>query len=498
MSVAAVRSRLAGALASRASREAAVLLLGRGFGAIAAFVGIRALTGVMDPELYGRYALVNAFIALVSGFLIGPVAQAMNRFLHDAAQAGAIRPLLRHGIGVTSALAVAGGVAAVPFVLLCFRGLRGGLAVALLVAATLLFGSLRERQLGCFNTFRWRGRYVVLSTLDAWARVAAVVAGVLLVGGLAGATAGLALSAMLVAFLGLPWLRELARQPGQPGSNGAFDARALYRFAGPMFLVNLLSWTIASSDRYVVGALQGDEVLGRYVAGCQLASAAPSVVVAAFFPILTPILYEHMARHPDKPMPLDRYLLAVTALSALFAGAVAADIDGASRVLLSSRRFDTGDAVIPWVSVGLLLLSMQQVIEHQAYFTKRTTRLVFVHSTAAVTNVALNVSLSPILGITAPALATAVTYLVLLGGTVLAYRPSVGAATWMRAATLVIAAAMLAVLARAIVPADWTAQVRAPLRWTLFCVAYLGVVWLTAGHLLLGRTPEPAPDHVAA
>lgn len=485
-----VLSRLRGLFAARASREAVLLLAGRAAVALASFAGVRILTSVMLPDLYGRYALLNAFVALVSGFLLAPIGQGMNRFVHEAAQTGAMPLLLRHGIGATSLLGLLGGVAAVPFAMIYFKDVQPTWLVVALLCATLLAGNLRDRQMGAFNTYRWRGRYVILATADAWARVLLVAGGVVLLKDIMGAVVGIAVAAIGLAIVGLPWLRELAVTTGGAASASAgagFDPRAMYRFAGPMFLVNLLAWTVTTSDRYVVSAMQGEEVLGRYVAGCQVASAASSLVVAAFFPIFTPILYQHMAERPNEPMRLDAYLLGLTALGSATAGLLVADVDGVSRLIVSRRQFDTGDAVIPWVAAGLILFSMQQIVEHQAYLTKRTKSLIFVHLSAAVANVIANVALAGLLGVAAPAIATFATYLLLLCITVYAYRPAISITSWLRVAALLAATSALVVMARLVVPESMPVLLRAPLRWALFGAGYGVVAWLLVAPFVKGR-----------
>jgi O-antigen/teichoic acid export membrane protein len=480
--------RLCDLASRRASREAVLVLGGRAAVALAIFAETRILTSVMLTDLYGRYGLLNAFVALVTSFLISPIGQSMNRFVHEAARSGDMRALLRHGIGATSLVGLLGVVAILPFALTRFKDVHPTWLVAALLGTALLAGNLRDRAMGAFNTYRWRGRYAVLATADAWARMLCVAGGVVLIGGLLGAMVGLAVSAILLALAGLPWLRELAATRGDAAPAGAaFDARAMYRFARPMFLVNLLAWTVTTSDRYIVAAMQGDDALGRYVAGCKVAAAAPTIVGAVFFPVFTPILYQHMAERPDEPMRLDPYLIGLSALGSAIAGLVVVDVDGVSRLLFSKRQFDTGDAVIPWVAAGLILLSMQQIAEHQAYLIKKTKSLIFVHLSAAVANVAANVALARWLGISAPAVATFATYLLLLVVTVRVYQPSISVSSWLRVAALLAATGALVLAARAIVPGSVSVVLRAPLRWALFVAGYGLVAWPVIGPIVKQR-----------
>jgi O-antigen/teichoic acid export membrane protein len=143
--------------------------------------------------------------------------------------------------------------------------------------------------------------------------------------------------------------------------------------------------------------------------------------------------------------------------------------------------------VIPWVAAGLILLSMQQIAEHQAFFTKNTKKLISVHLVAAIANVVANVALARLLGISAPAVATFATYLLLLGMTVYIYRPAISIASWLRVAALLAATCALVLMTRFIVPDGVSIALRAPLRWALFGAGYGAIVWLLIRPLVIDR-----------
>lgn len=465
---------------ARAGSEALWLLLGRAFTSLAGFVGVRVLTSVMDPSLYGRYALVLGIVSLITGFVVNPIGQALNRFVHDAYESGAVGAFLLRGLSVTSVLSLLGGLAAFAYFGFYQRDDRFWWITAFFVVIVLIAGNFRDRSLGCFNTLRWRGRFVALSTADAWAKIFGTAACVKLFGSSTwAALLGLAIGTVGVALAGLPWVRELVRMDRRQDPSRAFDASAIYRFAAPLFVVNLLSWLITVSDRYILSYWLSDSDVGRYVAGYQIASAAPAIVGATFISFLTPILYEQKARQPERIVPLDSYLLAATALSVLAIGAVVVDTAAVSRVLLSSPSFDSGDAVIPLVSLGLVFLVLQQVAEHQAHLDQRLAPLIAVNAATAVVNVFVTAVAARRVGIIAGALSTCLSYLVSLVGTVVACRPAIKARTWAECAALIGIAIAAVLVIRSIVPASLPVLLRAPLRWSAFIVVFGTLAWRT-------------------
>lgn len=463
-----------------ARHEMLPLVVGRILMGLAAFASVRVLTAVMPPELYGRYALVVGYLGFIAALLVNPLAQAMNRFVHEAAQAGSMRPFLVWGMGSTSLMALVGALG-VPLFLAHYgeADSRVGM-LGLLMVATLLGANLRDRQLGIFNTFRWRKRYVTLAAADAWTRTLAVAAAVAIWGpSLSSALLGMAAGTCLLAVAGLPWLFELSRhRPASVATDSSFDAKTMARYALPLFGVNALSWLLASSDRYVIAGVLDEAELGRYVASAQLALIGPSLMTSAFFPMFTPILYQRMATHPDEALKLDRYAVAITALSLFLGGLVVVDLEATFGILVSRRDYFTGDAVVPFVLLGQLAYALHQLAEHEAHFQKRTKGLIAANGLAAIVSLSANFLLAPRLGIMGAGLAAFATYAALLGATVRIYRPSITRTTWARIGAMTCASVLAILALRFVVPQDWPLWMRAVGRWGLWTLLVASTAWV--------------------
>lgn len=467
-------------------REMGTLLVGRVLIGIAGFASVRLLTTVMSPELYGSYALVLGYMGLTAGLFINPLAQTMNRFVHDAAQAGKMRSFLARGLAATTAMALIGALG-LPIFLAFYlrdepqRGLMAGLIVLAILGA-----NLRDRQFGMFNTFRWRRRYVTLAAADAWMKTISIALAIMWVGAsLLSTLIGMAMGTWLLALAGLPWLLQLSRyRPPSSSEPRPFETRALTRYALPLFGVNLLAWLVATSDRYVIAGILGEAELGRYVASAQVAQAAPGLLASIFFPMFTPILFQRMATHPNEPLHLDRYALGITTVTLFFGGLLLADVGSAFSILVSREDFHTGDSVVPFVLLAQLCYMLHQVAEHEAYFQKRTGRLIFANGAGAIVSLGLNLLLVSKVGVMGAAIGALATYATLLAGTVLLYKPSITKATWARIALLTLGAALAIVATRLVIPNDWPGFARAPSRWLLFGLMFSAGALVTVGHRL--------------
>jgi O-antigen/teichoic acid export membrane protein len=464
----------------RASREAAWILAGRFAFGVAGIVGLKIQTAVMDPDLFGRFSLAFGAVALVSGFLVSPLGHTQNHFLAEAVRQRSAASLLRSVLRWTNLLAVAGIAAGVPVALGVWGAQTetGWILVAGSVA--LLAGNFRDRQQGAFNTYRWRGRYAILAATDAWLRPLLIAAAVVTLGASVGsAMTGVAVGAVLVALAGWPWWRALFREFAAAGEPTTFEPLRLWKYSGPYFGIFLLTWISSISDRYVVSYFAGAAEAGRYVAGYQVGAAVPMLLASAFFPIFSPIILQAAAVR-GRPVPLDAVLLLFATLGLLLGGMVVVEPDSLGRVLLSRSEFLSGDEIVPWVLAGIMLLGLQQVVEHQAYVTRRSLGLLAVGGTVAVFNLTLNLIMVPLFGSRAAAWSTAATYALNLVATVFVYRPSIAVVSWMRIAGLTGWAIVLVVASRAI-------PVREAVSWGLlaregtFVVAFATVAAVIAG-----------------
>lgn len=467
--------------------EALWIVGGRVAYGLGGLVGIRLLTAVMDPALYGRYSLVLGYLGLVTGFLLSPIGHAQNRFLHEAAKRNALRPFLAGILKHTTFLAVLGSLPGLPLALNKLGVSSDTAWVILAGGVVLVVRNFRERQHGAFNTYRWRGRYAVLSGGDAWLCPLLIVGAISLAGAsLRSAMLGLAVGATATALAGWPWWRELSRERvslDQPLAT-SYDFRPLWRYALPFSGVFALGWVMGVSDRYVIDYFLTEEAVGRYVAGYQVGGAVPMLLIATFFSLVTPIVFQTVARKGGT-ISLDHYLVAFSALGLLLGGVVTIEPDALGRLVLARAEYLTGDKVIPWVVIGTLLIGTHHVVEHQAYIARRPVGLLGIAGTVALGNVVVNVLAVPRYGIGAAAIATAGSYLLQVALTVAVYRPAITLSTWVRTLGLWVAALVAVLLVRAL-PLEMDMWIRVVIRAALFSIPFGAVAAALAWPVVRG------------
>ena len=175
-----------------ASREAAARLAGEGiwvlagqFGALAgSLIGIRIITSVISPDVFGQVALVLGMITLSSDFFCAPILHGVSRFFPNARAASRIASfrvlmsrLLARRVVFAASLLLAIGVGSEVF----WRS-QGTLIAFALAAGLLALNTLRAFEMNLLNASRRQMPFGIWSAVDSWARPLGVWASVLLLG----------------------------------------------------------------------------------------------------------------------------------------------------------------------------------------------------------------------------------------------------------------------------------------------------------------------------
>jgi O-antigen/teichoic acid export membrane protein len=297
-----------------------------GYGAsrtgVEALLGARgvALASILGPELFGIWALFQiglrycAFAGL--GMLRGlevQVARADSKSERTLGLGQACwgRAVAAHSIALYALLSV-------PAVLVWVWGGERvaspallGIALALLVDRLWMYGITFLRASGALRNF------AILEFGHALLQLA-LTAGLALIWGLVGAFVGFALG-------NLAGLLLLARRvPLRPRWAPA-RVRSMVRIGFPVSLTGILTATLATTDRLLVGAIEGMSALGIYAFAVSLSGIGVSLALVIRTVILTDV-YGGQGPEGESTIGrllLDRTLAAYTCLAPPFAGAVA-------------------------------------------------------------------------------------------------------------------------------------------------------------------------------
>ncbi|MCC5997178.1 MAG: lipopolysaccharide biosynthesis protein [Oceanicaulis sp.] len=413
-----------------------------GFGAVIVF------TRLLTPEEYGRYMLLLAGAALIGTavftWLDAAVARHHARCEARGRMAGHLFTAWRiYGALALAAAVIAGGVIAL---LPMDPALKTACAFAL--AYTIIRSGV-TLALETRRAARQAGRYSAMETftLAAGFGLGVVFAHAGL--GAAGPFAGMALAGLIVLIIDAPLHLTRARRDRADAPR----AVAYFAYGGPVAFSLIFEHLLSVGDRFLIAAFMGEAAVGAYSAGYALADRSLSIIFLWLGTTTGPLLVaalEHEGRAAAQAVARRTgALMGLLGFPAAVGLALVAD--PAARWLIGAEIAGDAARIIPFIALSGLMNGLMTFYFHEAYVLGRRPRaMAAVMTAAAALNLALNLLLIPLMGLTGAALATVIAYGAALIVCVVHGRSvfplPIPAGDWLRcgAAALVMGAAILA------------------------------------------------------
>jgi O-antigen/teichoic acid export membrane protein len=362
------------------------VLGGQLMSALGMLVGLRLLTEVAAPEVFGAAILATGGVSLIQNLFFLPLAQAALRHFGNSVDSGSLEALHRTYVKCAYRITV---VIAVAIVLVGFgisKALTWTVFLGPVLALLLVFESLRGVEINLLNGSRRQRAYGTLLAFDGWLRPIGAFAGALLVPGsvvaiLAGQMVGIAFAAMLF----VPTIHRNTRmylwRIPRLSDDEAKLAASLRDFGRPLVPAALVSWISGLADRYIITAIAGVAAAGIYSAGYALVSRPFLMLGATIEGTLRQPLYEAVSR---KDSESERKLLRFWRMTVSIIGVI-----GLAFIILFSDQitgiflggnYAASAAVMPWVAAGYTLFALSQVYERTC-FAHGATKAVFLIQT---------------------------------------------------------------------------------------------------------------------
>jgi len=378
-------------------------------------IGLRLLTGLVSPSVFGEVALVVGISTLGSSVFCAPLMHATIRFYADAkrdAQIPALRRLvarllLRSTAVLVALLLVGGGVWVV-----ATHAVR--YVTVLAAAAMLVLDVARTLELNLLTASREQRTFALWTATDAISRPIGAASMVLFTS----ATAATVIAGYAAA-TGLTMLVFRRRRPRETGADGPDHAwarqagRDIVRFALPMVPLAGLGWAMSLGDRYVLAGFAGAGAVGLYSAAYGLASMPFISLAGVVTTTLRPVLFDAVAR--GERQHERRLLLGWAAMLAVVSGTgvvLLALLAPWVATLALGTAFRGAAGLLPWIAAAYAVQGVQQVFELDIYAHKRTERLIYMQVGATAVALALYFLLIPSLGALGAAIGTLCSMLV--------------------------------------------------------------------------------------
>lgn len=396
-------------------RHASAYAIGTALVTLASLVSFPILTRLLSVADYGLMNTVAlALMPLVAVGKLG-MQRATVRFYQEGGEVAERLPSTQIlGMAVVGALTMLAWMLAVP--LLPERSLgTPGLRYLLLLTACLVL--VRVLDSAFTNLFYAENRSKFLSVYGVVKRylaLALTIATLLVFARNAEGVFAATIAAEVVSLVWIGWV-VIEDNPIRPALFSRDLFMRMVAYGVPMVGVELAGSLLAFGDRYVIEQLLGVESVGVYSASYNLCQYIKDSTMVALSLAVTPMymrVWEQEGRAATEQF-LGRFARSYLAFSFLVAALVT--VNAADLVtILASERYVEGTIIVPWVIGGMALDSYVAVAAAGLFLKKRTGAIFIYVAVAAAVNIALNYLLVPRFGISGAAIATLLSYAVLL------------------------------------------------------------------------------------
>jgi O-antigen/teichoic acid export membrane protein len=364
--------------------------------ALGALVGVRLLTEILSPRVFGEVTLAVGIVALGYGVVGGPVMQAVLRFYPECAREGILARLratttgllLRSGAWL-AAIWVAGWV-------IYSRWAGESVWLGLLVVPLFVIEVMRSREVALLNAAGRQQPMALWLAAEALCRPLGAALLVMLFGMSAhvvlyGFTAA-SVTMFLLFFYAAP--REgVDREVSRRAADDPTLRRDLRRFALPLVPLGLIGWASSLGDRYLIGGMLGVEHAGLYAAVYGLASRPVLSLCGGVETTLRPLYFRAVsAGRPAASRQMFLIWLGLVTVTAavvfvgflLFSETIAAWCLGA--------QYRSRASLMSWIAAGYALVAVSQVFTGVAYARRETGRVLAIQLTGSLASVFAGVS----------------------------------------------------------------------------------------------------------
>jgi O-antigen/teichoic acid export membrane protein len=373
--------------------------------------GVRLLTEILPPAIFGELSLWLGIVALAAAGLANPTMQAMLRYYPEYAlhgKGGLVKTVAREQlvkiIAWTVPLFLAGVIAAFMFGWV-------NMAILSLLIALVAVEIARMHSTALLNSVSAHRAYGIWAVAEAWGRP--LLAWVLVIS--MGVSLTLVLAGFLLASL-CAWavMRGSVPHDRKVPAAGTEQSELVDRFWNyslPLLPLGLLGWISGMADRYMIGALLSPAEVGLYVAIYGLASRPMlmfgGIVENTIRPVYQGALVEGDNRRAH--IYLRNWALFIL-IGSLMAIALAWIGHAWLANILLGEKYRSVSYLLPWIVGGYAFYLQYQVVGRVCYAHGATHSILLVEGLGALLAIILGFICIILAGLWGAALAVSLYY----------------------------------------------------------------------------------------
>ena len=376
-------------------KEAAWIIIGQAGTAVAGLFGIKLLTNVLGPAEFGKLALANTLIALIStNFLFGPLGAGIMRFWAISKSKGnlkgfyaASKQLKQQTIAISIVVSIVLALS-VAF----FKGMEWAALFAVSTAAGIFDGWSGLRR-SVFTAARKRPLVACLNIGNAFSRPVIAACLVLLISVSAfWAMAGYLVAAILLVLVAEYFYVNIVSSTSTSilDKNTATNIKKdIISFSWPFAIWGIFGWLHMSCDKWALQAFHGPEIVGVFAVVSQLA-VYPLVFGSGFLSTLVvPVAYQRAGDLTQYQRVMSAYRLLAFITIAYISGLLLLMwfffiFHHNLILLISNIKFAEFSFLLPWVTGAWGLFYLGQVLSNFGMLANKTSVYIAPKIVAAI------------------------------------------------------------------------------------------------------------------
>lgn len=379
--------------------------------AVVGVIAIPIVTRLFPPEDYGNYVLVLAAVSILSAVATAWLSASIIRF-HPAYKLSN-RTGEFHGTIVKLTLISVAAISIVTLSILYIVRSRilssfyFPLRIGLLLFIATSVSSIFLTELRAKRQVTWYSFFTI------WRSVTGLGLGVTIVIGFHYGVEGLLWGSFLSVAIVLPllWRIAIGKISFKNGSIHSSMTSEIAKYGLPIIVVNLASWIIMLSDRYVLGFFRGSEEVGIYSAAYAIPQRSIFIIASLLALASNPIAFNIWVKQGVEAS--QKFLTKLTRYYLLIGFPATVGLTVLSKPvmhLLTAPAYFPGYRVIPFVAFSLFLVGITNRFSVVLSYHKRTNLIMFCNLTCATLNLGLNFLFIPKYGYVAAAATTLVAF----------------------------------------------------------------------------------------
>ena len=379
---------------SRLSKEGFWIILGQALTLLGSVVGVRVLTGMLNPAAYGELALAVTVATLVGQTIFGPLGNGVMRFYAPAVEhgdfPGYLSAVTQLVITATWIIFVLIPCAAAVLFFVDRRDLIVITSAALLFALVSGYNSVLT---GIQSASRQRAIVALHQAMEAWVRFLFAAALLPWFGGRSSiAMAAYAFAALAVLTSQFLFFRKRIELTDSRDAGQAWRQQ-IWRYSWPFSTWGIFTWAQLSADRWALQIFGRTSDVGLYTVLFQLGYYPISIAIGIAMQFLTPIFYERSGdakdtRRQTAVSNFSRRLMLLTLAATAAAFLLASTVHALVFAVFVSKDYARMSYLLPWMILAGGIFAAGQTVALNLMTQMRTEAMAVAKISTAVLGVA--------------------------------------------------------------------------------------------------------------